>query len=423
MCRIEYYNVVFPDGSVEQKERTLHCNRGTPSSYCPELTYHEAQERLATTEETTARDRPDLHTITPRSEAESRGHRKAPPQGLRLGFKSWNPFKKSHKKKDFFFARKRDQTELKYRPTTPRPRTPSPEPRSLPPRIVPIRPKPSGHYDSKEVPPKPKRRPAPVEIHNPKGKGPTSPLDPGREHHKPFSPIKTDAQRAYEREKEERRQNDSAREQQEAQDRARRHHNKERQRPQEEIWERRQQQQRRRSYDARPDPGETYESMMARQRQRERDIERLQAADRRQAERDREHERHARHQREDEEVEQEETQRREERRGRRRRQEDEDRRARRRDVGIPRQPRHPTTVHNTRNRDPQDFDEQGSDWIADATRTADRRSAERRAPPTAWDRPQRGRDGLWRRNTVDGSQREETNGRRKRSHKRQSHSD
>lgn len=107
----------------------------------------------------------------------------------------------------------------------------------------------------------------------------------------------------------------------------------------------------------------------------------------------------------------------------RRSQEAEDCRRRQREAGVPRQPRHQSVIHDIRNYDPDGFDQQGSDFIESAIRQAEQQETERRAPAVSWARPTRGRDGLVRRNTIDGSQGEERNGRQRRRDRRDRRSD
>ena len=284
-----------------------------------------------------------------------------------------------------------------------------------------------------------RRRPRAPKLHNPdeEKEEPSSLRDPEIERRapssSPFRDPELDRARWREEERQTRRarleyENKAAKEQEEAQARARQHHDEaEREQRQQDIATASSEGKRRKngrpaSYHAIPDEELTDDQMRAQQRQYERDWERIRAFDRLVAKHQEEEDRHA----------QAETQDRHARRHAEdqerlswRRQEDGNRRRRQREAGVPRRPRHPAIIDDMRNYDPDDFDQKGSDFLESAIENAERQEAERRAPAVSWNLPIRGRDGLMRRNTVDGSQEEERNGRRRRrkGHERNSRSD
>lgn len=69
MCKVQYYDVVYPDGLIERKRRIVPCRRGTPSSPCQNLEYDDDafEERQATEEETRAKLEPYRQVLTPRA--------------------------------------------------------------------------------------------------------------------------------------------------------------------------------------------------------------------------------------------------------------------------------------------------------------------------------------------------------------------
>ena len=433
MCRIEDYDVVYPDGFIDRKRRVVPCKRGTRSSPCQNLEYDNDsyEERPATEEEIRATMEPSYHVIAPRPESSSRSEptsEGSKPKGMLkklFGFKD---------KPKYVLVRKRAG---EYRLTNPRSQTRTSGHESSPPK-EPLKKQRSNKFSKSATNPQnPRRRPHEVEVHNPskeKGQSSSSPKSESKPRQRPLSPIRDpEPNRAQLRDEERRRQrvkqehkDKAAKEQEEAQARAEKLHEEEEedQRQQKLAWARGEGKRRRNgrpaSYHAIPDVELTDEQLRAQQRQYERDSERLQAFDRFVAQQQEEEDRRTRQETED-------------RHARRRvddqerlawrRQEDGNRRRRQREAGVPRSPRHSSIIHDSRNSDPEDFDQRGSDFIESAIREAEWREPVRRAPPVSWDLPVRGRDGLVRRNTIDGSQREERNGRRKKGYKRHRRSD
>ena len=247
--------------------------------------------------------------------------------------------------------------------------------------------------------------------------------------------------RAQLREKERQKHKDQiAKEQAEAVNRAvKLHEEEEEQRQQDIAWARKEGKKTRdgrpRSYQAIVDDQPTDEQLRAQQRQRERDLDRLRAFDRRAAQRQVEEDRQTQEETEERQARWRQDDDDDDGRYGWRRQQDETRRRRRQGETETRRPpprsppppppppHHTPFVHDSRNYDPDDFEQQGSNFIGSAIRAAERREAERRAHPSSWRLPFRGRDGFMRRNTIDGSQGEERNGRRRKEIKRAGRSD
>ena len=431
MCRVEYYGVLYPDGFVERKQRIVHCRRGTRSSQCSNLEYDQDsyEERPATEDEIRARTEPWLHVIAPRPESSGRSEitsEASKPKGSKL--------------RRFFGAKMKPKyvsTQEKPRDnrlTRLRPQEKPPQQRRSSPRDPPGKSRTHESDNSRTSPRDTQRRQRQeVKVHNPakeKGTGSSSPKRDYQSRHQYSSSTDRDTEldRARLREEERQKHKDKVAKEQaeaEAEAQAKKLHEElvEEQHQQDIAWARKEGKKKRdgspRSYHAVPDEPMTDEQLRAQQLQRERDLERLREFDRRVAEWQAEEE----YQTQLETDEREARRRQDEERHAWRQQEDQARRRRRREAGIPRQPHHTSIVHDIRNYDPDDFDQQGTDFIESATRAAERRQAERRAPPASWRLPVRGRDGLVRRNTIDGTQREERNGRRRRDYERSGRSD
>lgn len=157
MCRIEQYNLIFPDGHVELRERVLNnCPRGTPGSPCHRREYTRLnRDRYATqadvdeyarnhavviapspylTQQSDAQTRPEEHSL--RRHKDHRGVL----GGLSLELKLWNPFSSKSKKSNRTSQRREqlaDQpTLIEIMPEAPMP-PPAWVPRDDPkPRIV-----------------------------------------------------------------------------------------------------------------------------------------------------------------------------------------------------------------------------------------------------------------------------------------------
>ena len=111
MCRIESYNVIFPDGRSETREQIVNCPRGTPSAPCHRREYVNLfRDRQATQEDLDDYARRHAPVITPprqsdfeprepqRSSLVRRKKHRGVLGGLSIELKLWNPF--SSKEKD-----------------------------------------------------------------------------------------------------------------------------------------------------------------------------------------------------------------------------------------------------------------------------------------------------------------------------------
>ena len=114
MCRIERYNLIFPDNHIEQREQLLNtCPRGTPSNPCRRCEYVTLHNfREATQEDIEERNRrlapvieprrpsPPRFEPSPQRDSSSLARRRHPGvlSGLSIGFKSWSPFSSKSKK-------------------------------------------------------------------------------------------------------------------------------------------------------------------------------------------------------------------------------------------------------------------------------------------------------------------------------------
>ena len=460
MCEIVFYYVVFPDRTRERRQRSIHCHRGTRNSLCNQIQYRESLEERPATQAEIAERFPvpgsEYRTTSPPGRAGydemPPGNRKGKgrgetPQGADVEHKGV-PFsryflrnKRSPSgKKQWFLIRNKGSKDRSHTPSTPssysRPGSSSPKQSSRfsyspesqlapEPHVVEIEPKPS-KSDKTRLGGESRTRPSTktvVKVHNPgTSKSPSPPLktaSTGREHSRQGSATFTTPNKAYEEEKEKRRQKEERefeRRREEAREKEeRRKWEKRNAEEQREAYHRaravaleqeaeeaaRRQEEKRRgkkraSYHASNDEGETEEQMYARQAQQEEDVARITEANRRRAE--------------------------------------QERLERLRQASIPRRPRHGTVVHNssdsddslTRRRDssdedqhgPGDIKQRGDRFFRSAIQTERDRSAERRAPSSAWDQPYRGDDGRRRRSTFDETQHEENNGRDRRKSKR-----
>lgn len=380
MCRIEVFNLVFPDGHSEQREQILNtCPRGTPSQPCHRREYvHLHRDRLATPEDIEEHARRHAPIIEPRRRIEPRPEDRAKPksvlQNLSINFKMWKPFspkKKPKKTKGRDLAMERSRRHDGQISIVERlPRAPSPPPAWAPreqePVIIPSSPRRIRNRSREpEETVRPRRRdPRQVVIHqssessDSSDEAPSSsPPEPTRRHERP--------QRA--RSLSPRRRADAA-EQETRREREKRQHA-------ERVAQA--------EHDARMRAERTYSEELRQQRRiaMERRLQ-LESADR--ARRRQEQEDHERRERA------------------RRIQEQEDINAIRRIDALRAEQerlagrqaaRHPITIHN-----PNDFEERGNIFLNSAVREANMTRFERNAP-----RPQGG--ALWRRNTLDGSHR------------------
>ena len=405
MCMIEVYDVVYPDGTREPRERLVNCPRGTPNQPCRHT------ERRYTFEEHPAvaenRRAPDIredtgaryHVITPPESERPRSRRegRAKPKGflatLFSAFKggSSNPARTRPKK---VFVRNRRKLPLPDdRPATIHypPRAPTPpqyypphmaEPATMPnptipPRIIPIEPRQEhrhrerdhrSHEEDRE-PRQQRRGVKPVKLHYTDDQDDSSsPPKASRRHQRKsrsLSPIsRYEAEKRAVRERERRQHEERiAREEREARERAirlERYERRERERAAAqrhlEFEERRRIESAERARQRRQQEDRDRERarVQARTRQEQEDIERIRAANARA----------------------------------RLREEEEERRARFRRANVPLRPRHEPAV-----RYGESMEDRGERFIRESI------ERERRRPPMAYDRY--GRETLQRRNTVD----------------------
>ncbi|CAF9924586.1 MAG: hypothetical protein ALECFALPRED_002792 [Alectoria fallacina] len=439
MCRIERFDVVYPNGTREKREQWNHCRRGTRSQPCRYVQVSNLEDRLASASDLRHEIQPHIIPIEPRDSESSRLRPssretpRAPIQGLALNLKFWNPFssktKEKNEKTKYFFVRRTREPEP--RPTVIKHQSPIPPPpepyfstsvRGESPVVTPIQ-----HPDyqtTRDLPEREprrrrrRRRPTPVVIHQmseeDRDESP-SPPEANREHHRrtrSLSPLSR-----YEFEKEvirlrELRQREHreriTREEREARERAERvalleRRERQREREEQSEWQERRESRERQRLAAEREARRQQEERdreEARRLQEQEDLERLRAADRARQLR----EERARRQQEEEDSERRRAAYRDRlRRLRdeqtRRRYAEEQRNARARQANIPRPPRHHVFVHQN-----EGHLDRGERFIQDAIRVENLRQFERRA---GW--PGRGYDdgdnGLRRRNTIDGGQR------------------
>ncbi len=105
MCRIEQFDVVYPNGFRERREKLVACPRGTRSQPCRHAEIVRVADRLASASDLRALAQPRVVPIEPRDLEPSRPHsrgsvgRRGPIEGITLDFKLWNPFSSKNKKK------------------------------------------------------------------------------------------------------------------------------------------------------------------------------------------------------------------------------------------------------------------------------------------------------------------------------------
>ncbi|KAL9101037.1 MAG: hypothetical protein Q9163_003652, partial [Psora crenata] len=144
MCKVEIYNLLFPDGHSERREQVVNtCPRGTPSVPCHRRDYVYLQrDRLATPHDIDEHARPNITVIEPARpqgyQPKKRQRPKGVWDGLSIEFTMWNPFSSKPKAKAKP-KRSRKQTEGQLAFVEPIPRAPSPPlpPPPPPPRYVP----------------------------------------------------------------------------------------------------------------------------------------------------------------------------------------------------------------------------------------------------------------------------------------------
>lgn len=134
MCRIERYNLIFPDGHSELREQLVNtCRRGTPSSPCHHREYVQVfRDRFATREDNDEYLRRTAPLIEPTRGPTLKEIRKSEKpksvlQNLGIGFKMWHPFS-SERKKRYFFEEPSRRLPNQVIVVEPLPRAPSPPP-------------------------------------------------------------------------------------------------------------------------------------------------------------------------------------------------------------------------------------------------------------------------------------------------------
>ena len=137
MCRIERYNLIFPDGHSEVREQLLNtCPRGTPSSPCHHREYVQVfRDRFATREENDEYLRRTAPLIEPSRgpslrEIQKREKPKSVLQNLGIGFKMWHPFssekKEKERQKKYIIKERSRRSPHQITVVEPLPRAPSP---------------------------------------------------------------------------------------------------------------------------------------------------------------------------------------------------------------------------------------------------------------------------------------------------------
>lgn len=391
MCRIEQFDVVYPNGIRERREQLNHCRLGTRSQPCRHAQVLILGDRLAAASDLRPALQPRVVPIEPRRSESSRlrpsniNKLRGPIEGMTLNIKFWNPFSSKSKEK---------KEKTQYYSIR---RTKKPEPR---PAVIhhqpPISPSPKTHFvpsvrgESPVVIPfqppdpvrKPRRsRPTPVVLHQSSEDESPSPPEVNREHSRrtrslsPISRYHVKKEIIRERELRQReRQEEIRREEREARERAERIATSERQQREREEQSERQERLRQEHLETgrrqrlaverearrQEEERERKEALIRQERetrhrrqveervrilQEQEDLERLRAADRRRQFREEQARRHR---------EEEDERRRAADRDRVRRTRDEqarrqfaehERLARARHANIPRRPHHPVFVH------------------------------------------------------------------------------
>ncbi|CAD6565846.1 MAG: hypothetical protein ASARMPREDX12_006794 [Alectoria sarmentosa] len=121
MCRIERFDVIYPNGTRERREELNHCRRGTRSQPCRHVQVSNLEDRLASASDLRHEIQSHIVPIEPRDSESSRLRPssretpRGPIQGLTLNLKFWNPFSsKTEEKKEktkYFFVRRTRKPE------------------------------------------------------------------------------------------------------------------------------------------------------------------------------------------------------------------------------------------------------------------------------------------------------------------------
>lgn len=107
MCRIERYDVVYPDGRREWRERVVNCPRGTRARPCEDVEIHaleddDAAPRALVDSDSTAAGPPNHEKPPTKLDGSNRA---APPRDL-IEFKFWNPFNRGRNTKEAIATRR-----------------------------------------------------------------------------------------------------------------------------------------------------------------------------------------------------------------------------------------------------------------------------------------------------------------------------
>ena len=437
MCRVVHDEVIYSDGYRERKERIVPCRRATRSSICSNLDFGQDTDipRRATAEEERDRMEPWITTAAPRPRPESSGRSETTSEASKPKNKIRKQVAKLFgikEKPRYEWVRKRPQ---KY-PLTYIIRSPKPSGEQRPSMAHEAARAPRGSETHESAPDprtrRPRRRPEVEIIYPEEDDESSSSSEPDEKPHPRKSSAMKDpeANRANLREKEREKQKAKLHIQEaeaEAHARAQKLHEQEEERRARTDGKTRRDG-RPASYHAIPDEPLPDDVLRAQQEQHEKDSVKLRAFDNITARQHPELWRHPHSSdtasssrptlRDELERERERTSRpvhrSESSRHQHRRSDDDASRLRRqREANIPRRPRHRVRIEDPRNSnsDPDSFEEQGDQFLESATRLAEQREAERRRPAEEWRGPERGGDGITRRNTVDGSQGEERGGR------------
>lgn len=411
MCTIERYNVVYPDGTRQTRERVRNCPRGTPTRPCSTAEIVPVfEDQYPTVRHQDPALRSEYHPTTPqgsdgsRSRPSTREKPKSVFDELALTFKFFNPFSSKHSKKSkkkLYLIRKTKKPESEVPAIIHHyPRAPTPPPSRMMPRseespvIVPIEPRRGRPHSSHGPQPRHIRerpqRAIVVEESSSEDDTPSPPV-PARDHERKSRSIsprsRHEAEKRLMKEKEKRHYAERvAKEEEQARKRAIRIAELERLEKEKAIRERIEYKEKKRLESAdrarRRQEREDSQRAQAQRRQELEDLEALNAA-----------ERLSRRQREQERRQREEHE--------RQRQEEEDRLARARRANIPRRPRHPPTVHQPSGSN-GGMEDRGERFIREAIRQENLRQFETEAPPR---RSYRTYDDarLERRNTIGGN--------------------
>lgn len=105
MCRIEQFDVVYPNGIRERREQLNHCRLGTRSQPCRHAQVLNLGDRLAAASDLRPALQPRVVPIEPRRSESSRlrpsniNKLRGPIEGMTLNIKFWNPFSSKSKEK------------------------------------------------------------------------------------------------------------------------------------------------------------------------------------------------------------------------------------------------------------------------------------------------------------------------------------